>query len=235
MTPQPKVPAWKVAREAEATARANWYAMDSADRERLLAKQVKELAIAVALLLGLGWDVAKRDFSTTDRFYLTGPGGEHIDLDIAPATRDKLHISGTIPNRNPETKWGEGAGVSIQVAHSRGAVVIAKEIKRRFLPDYQKALAERIEQNRAKANHEAKRTAVARRVMEAFGETPTIEALKGDTHRINSYREEGSHYPAGYGHVQVYADSSVNIKLDSVPVAMALEIAAIFRKFKGVK
>lgn len=235
MTPQPKVPAWKVAREAEATARANWNAMAWADQKKWLSSATKGIADAVAPLLGPDWTVVGQPHGDMEpTWHLHGSAGEHIDLSINQHFRDKLDISGTIPNRNPDTPWGEGAGVSIQVAHSRGAIVITKEIQRRFLPDYRAKLAERIEMNRAKANHEAKRTAVARRVMEAFGERPTIEALKGDTHRVTSYKSEGSHYPAGYGDIQVYPDS-VNIKLDSVPVAMALEIAAIYRKFKAVK
>jgi hypothetical protein len=111
------------------------YEQDQALRHKLR----NGLAQEIGNELGEGW------VGTPDAWHsaeLHGPDGMRLDLDVS-RTRGSLHIQGMFRHLKhaADIYMSDIRYPGINVSVDRGAVVIAREIKRRLMPDYLHAFA----------------------------------------------------------------------------------------------
>lgn len=149
--------------------------------------------------------------------------------------RQKVHISGgwplyRTPGHGPQymSPYQVGAdSPSIEVTRDRGADVIAREIIRRFLPNYTetwKKCQARIEATVGYANGVQ---GAYRQLCEALGIQPSAKAGDVETPTI-SVSPLGID---GYGDITPYKDSA-EIRLRSIPLETALEVCRLLRAIR---
>lgn len=102
----------------------------------------------------------------------------------------------------------------ISVALDRGAAVIAKEITRRFLPDYDKLFAEISETVRTHTAHRDKKTAIVGRLAAVAGVAPD----RINNHKFSVYHDSDA------PHVEVEVYGTVTLKIDTLSESLATEI-----------
>lgn len=210
--------------------------------ERLSVAQTIELAKAVASELtkienvngkaGTAWRFKPLNESYPTQ-YIVKVGQEECEVSLHPdwPKAGTVHIGGNFHlGRKKEfvdvREWnhsigGRSALPTINVSLSRGADVIAREISRRFLPEYldlfNKAIAKRESQNTWQDKTRANLLELA-------------AIVKADTSRLKDNDEAVSisfyDNEKGYGDIQA-SDNSCNLKLSSLSLDKAKRILAI--------
>lgn len=172
---------------------------------------IHDLANEIALQLGNPWK-ADRDVAT---FYarIIGPSGAklHIRRDKA-----KARVTGVYPGELPygyrhDGAYGTEKPPYIGVSESRGAAIIAKEIRRRFLPKYLPLLTLCKEKRVADEVYEKKKAETKEALVAAFNGKIVFD------HSIH-FRVASC-----YGVAEV--NSSINIKLENMSLDAALKLA----------
>ncbi len=190
-------------------------------------------ALAVAIVKAMNEGLPAKTWTIIDHETWTqvkGQNGDAFSLDFEGyGNQGKLKISGVYPCTNDGGYIGvpnDTPDPAIGVSLSRGAETIAKEIIRRFLPDYLPVLAmvQKIKQERD--TRAAKLAANTKALVEAFEVTFPIErpdihqnAMKHGHFHIGSHR-------CFSGEVRV-SETTADLKLSSIPFATAHKIAAL--------
>jgi hypothetical protein len=142
--------------------------------------------------------------------------------------KDRLDITGIYPQET-HNLWldrDEYPAPNITVAEDRGAKAIAKEIERRFLPDYRKRLAHIQQRLQDKAGARQTRETIAEQLAAILhkGADPRIVRNDESTTIDYSLLNEGG----GYGDLYLSGDGrSLNLKLSSVPASLAEAICQL--------
>lgn len=126
-----------------------------------LRKELPALGAAVAEQLGEGWS---SEFLYDNGCELTGPDGARLWMIPGHHDASKVQIIGTFPHGVHMRE----SQPSINVAVSRGAVAITKEITRRLLPEYLPLQATALERQRAEQQREAAQQATIERIVNAW-------------------------------------------------------------------
>lgn len=203
--------------------------------------ELRALAADVAAALGDGWGV-ETEWDGSD------PAIRHIDgrrLHIhAPqyphAMRGKITVSGDYPYR-PGAYIEPGNRAEIGISASRGAVVIAREISRRLLPDYTERWLKVLAGNAEHAKSVSNLRAVEARFYAALGKPAPDDSGLPDWRKRERERDTRATirmYGDGLnGDVELSAYSgdrvSVSLELRSLSVETALELLALLRKLDG--
>lgn len=132
---------------------------------------------------------------------------------------ERAVISGLVPHPDPKPTYGyQHCECSIEVALSRGPDAIAAEIRRRLLPEYPHkladALAARLEEVARQATVEASLVAM----LEATGSRREPE---------HSARPTAFTIRSNWHGCQVNHSGGVDLRLDNLPVGLAVEIAKL--------
>jgi hypothetical protein len=166
----------------------------------------------VASLLGEGWSVTEDE---NDSVYLECKN-QKLSLKIPWNKKDRLEISGCFgggllrffPYERPSTR--------ITVAITSEARKIASAIQKRLLPNYEKVLAECIE-NKAEANeYEAKKQAVLEAIAKAYGRDAKICEYDNTVFACKPYM-----FKARY-----HSELTVELQIE-LPLEKALEVIKI--------
>lgn len=134
---------------------------------------VQNLAQAICDALGNGWHTSPRDPEAIyDRqTYLIGDDGAQLYISGTWAGKNKLHIAGsewgTVP-KSDKVPYGIKMP-SIQVSSTKTPEQIAKDIKRRLLPDYGIVLAELKQKYQEQVNYASALVACKEEVLAIAG------------------------------------------------------------------
>jgi len=177
---------------------------------------IYDLASEIALQLGESWK-ADEDVAT---FYarIIGPSGVKLSI---RRDKTKVRVTGIYPGGLPYNYRHDGAyGTErppyIGVSESRGAAIIAKEIRRRFLPRCLSLLAQCQEKQAADVAYEKKKTETKETLVAAFGGKTVFD------HSI--------HFRAASCHGVIEVNSSIDVRLEDMSLDTALRLA----EFLGV-
>jgi hypothetical protein len=165
--------------------------------------------------------------------YITGPNEAELSIRIETygARKGRVEVSGNFHiGRNRQfvdvREWNGSERTKlpeISVASERGAQAIAKEIKRRFLPEYLPLLAKAIARRDESNTYEDKSRA----------NLATLAAIVNA--RVPAERDRTStsfyHNDRAYGDIQVSGDS-VTLKLSSLSVEQAKQILALVKEVR---
>ncbi len=212
--------------------------------EKATEAEVQErLTVEVAAHLGEGWSVKRYPQDPEDHWAGNkGPDIIHTDgrsFDVAicsgagiAADRGKVWVSANWPSMNGE-EWGqvvapsnlynpEECSPAIKISLSRGPRVIAREIERRFLPEYTRILGrikEKIVTERAIEDGK----------QDAFAEIQAGCGLPDTARHITELKT--SWYDSGrtYGSVRVNSADSVDLEIHGVSRDKAIMLINIAR------
>jgi hypothetical protein len=218
----------------------DWKKRDEEERSERIT--LHDLVGPLAQLLGAGWSVEapREDEPSLPSYYtLHGPDGAELGLSGGTwGSKGKITITAHFNDRKDGvTFWYLPYKVerpSISVTGTRGALVVAKEIARRLLPDYMPLL---ISCNEARARWETRKRnghAVAVSLAHYIGAAEAniesdVRNSDGSTYKINVYRSEalaGSHVDVK---VRGSEDSEQSVRIDNidVPPHVAAELLAV--------
>jgi hypothetical protein len=104
--------------------------------------ELVQLLPEVAKRLGAGWTYTPDPESSWKNHMLRGPSGEELHIGPSQNQDGKLYVSGSSDAYSTLSRYETEAAPmpNIGVAYARGAEAIAREIQRRILPDYYKAV-----------------------------------------------------------------------------------------------
>ncbi len=160
-------------------------------------------------------------------------GPYKIDLRI---DRGKVEVSGywpQAPNNGPTTSPRDvhETGPEISCSLSRGPEAIARDITRRFLPEYVRIFAKCQERIDAHVAYESRKAANWAKLCLA---SPVVQTWRGSMQREDP-RGDLLLGEVGYGRVQMYGDTTVKFELTGISVDQAIVILkAIERSLKNV-
>lgn len=203
---------------------------------------LRDLGRRIAGALGKGWELlpggeGEREMTGAQLWYvhLRAPGGEEIGVRL-DRYKARLEVRPSFPRRTDGgySDWGpssydqENPRPAMGVDALKDPAKIAADIKRRFLPayleQYQKALARKAETETA----QGKRLELAEKLVKALA--PMGELSRS---RNNNDTQDASFNRLSplYGELTASHDAdTVDIKVTSVPAAVALKIAALLSK-----
>jgi hypothetical protein len=199
---------------------------ERAERFKLLAST----AVVVAAAMGAGWSVEPHkysEFGDDSDVYLRHTDGRRINLSISTYNyKGMVDVSGSYDYGDSSLGVGFPRDVShpgISVGLTRGGEVIAKEIKRRFLPDFD-AVHARIAES-------IRKSTVYRDTQE--GITARLAALAGAEPRRTSPREFRLYGVEGNNrHVEVKVISGVvDIKIDNLTECEAGQVLQLLSRY----
>lgn len=200
-----------------------------------------ELAKGIAAALGEGWSGKAVPSEWPGKAYsaleFTHEDGRSFDLRRGYNDKGKFHVSGNYPRYvdgrfcTPRdagaVKYNE-SNPSINVSAAREPQVIARDIVRRFLPEFTRcwlACVERVAQDLEHINGTSKS---AERIRKALGKGADPQVSK-DQDKRNSCVSLNYHAYSFYGDFRV-SDGTGELSLKSVPVAVLVEIATLLAK-----
>lgn len=134
----------------------------------------------------------------------------------------RIEIYGKYPTHNGKQKHISGGEPRITVAAKRGAVAIAKDITKRFLPKYLPLYEEAAAWVQQKVRADDRDAANLAAIATALG----VDAPKPDSKRVKLPYSEGrcwGHFEAGY-------DGTFSVDLHNVSLDTAVAIAQILRE-----
>ena len=191
-----------------------------------------ELAGQIAHFLGSPW--IRSDAKVSDpgayessRFqYIQGPDDDRIEIRLVTGSQHpRLQIS----CQYPLTARGERIPLPYQVTSpsitvdiSRGAYTIAREINRRLLPAYRSVLATILQRKYAADAFESTQRSNLDALAAIFGVELSPDNIKSGSFPFSSIADG-----RGYGQLEVF-DKTVNIRLNSVTLPKATEIAKLW-------
>lgn len=203
-------------------------------------KELTVLTQAVAESLGADWFVPEQEDCNWSRkiqhkvlnatLYVAGDGYNKPT---------KVNISGSMNvgegnkyvevyenvKRNDYTHWERVSAGSISVTIARGPEVIAKEIKRRLLPEYLRILALANAQVEKDRQYKATKLFNLERMAKAAG----VTLLKPDKDYIDRRESFSIRYGELYGDVQA-GEKDVEIKLHSLTLEQAEALLRFVKK-----
>lgn len=204
------------------------------DNQPTTPSDLVQLTKDIAFFLNEGETTAKWTFKPLDEpyptQYITGPNEAELAIRIETygSRKGRIEVHGNFHiGRNREfidvREWNHATSErcklpEISVAGNRGAEAIAKEIKRRFLPEYLPLLQKAIDKRNAANSHEDKtRTNLI-----------TLAAIVNASVPTDRDRTTTSFYHSdrAYGDIQVSGDS-VTLKLSSLTMDEAKRILAM--------
>jgi hypothetical protein len=176
-----------------------------------------------------GWTVETRnDANYNSHFRLIDGQGHVISLNLpSGADRGKVHISGHWPQNGQYGPFCSPSEVredspSINCSLSRGYESIARDIQKRFLPEYLRIFVKCQERIAADNAYEARKAANWQKLVDTG-------LILGKLH-CGEWRG-GVAMNAGYGDVRMSSADSVQLDLRSLPIETAIRI---LRALKGV-
>lgn len=197
------------------------------EAERAARKQLRldltALAAAIADELRAGWtlDVPSKDADGDDNGYrnVSNTDGRSFSLyaSLWGKHDGKVTVSGNFSYGDRELGLSFPYGKSqpkISVSMDRGAETIAKEITRRFLPDYDRLFAEISETVRVQTAERDRKTGVVGRLAAVAGANPN--RIKPNGFAV--------YFGMELPNVEVTVYGTVSIKLDNLTEEMAAEI-----------
>lgn len=201
------------------------------EAERAARKQLgadlTALAAAVADELRAGWTLdALRDDSDDNGYRkISHTDGRSFSLYVGLWGKHdgKMTVSGNFNYGDRELGITFPYGKSqpnISVSMDRGAATIAKEITRRFLPEYDKLFSEISETVRTYTAHRDKKTAIVGRLAAIAGVAPD----RINNHKFSVYHDSDAPHVA----VEVYG--TVTLKIDTLSEALATDILQLVNK-----
>lgn len=182
-------------------------------------RTLEAMATNVATLLGNGWRLESVD-EWGHYCKLVDDKGHSIHINNGTRKEGRYSISGGYPSdehgRNLDyVRRAAGHNVElpkITVAWSRNPEAIAKDIIRRFLPDYLALYAKAEEKQRETNAYHNAAQATAKRIQAA---APGSRVYGDGLDRVDLYRNEGGRFEAEC------FDDRVNLKISSVPTDKA--------------
>jgi hypothetical protein len=197
---------------------------ERAAREQL-KKDLTATALAVATELGAGWKLdALRDPSDDNGYRnLSHTDGRSFSMFVSIWGKHdgKVSVSGNWNFGDRELGISFPYGKSqpkISVALDRGAAVIAREITRRFLPEYDKFFAEISEMVRVHTEHRDRKTGIVGRLAAVAGAEPG--RIHG--HKFSVYHDSDAPHVA----VEVYG--TVTLKFDNLNEELAAYLLQVY-------
>lgn len=201
-------------------------------------ERMRELHASIATHLD-GWAYQETElpgdhwYGSHFRYEIRNQDGHSFDLRIlSGADRGKVQVTGNWPRRDetPGASYVTPSEVresspSIKRSLDRGYQAIARDIVKRFLPEYVRVygkIQERIRADREYSGRKASNWATITQSgfvvnpRERNGEHVAEVRIAGERERYD--------YSAGYGDVRMTGDDSVEIKLNSLPVETALRV-----------
>lgn len=191
-------------------------------------KEVETLAQQVAFFLNAGEKTEAWKFKPNAEPYCTqhikGPDEAELYLNLGQygADKGKVTVSGSLhigKNRSYWTVYEKNTRVSvpsISVTVTRGAEVVAKEIKRRLLPEYLRILNLAVTQRDSQIAHENKR----RNNLVALAKLVNARIPEADDASSTSfYRSD-----AAYGTINAYGDGGAGLELRNLTLEQARHI-----------
>jgi hypothetical protein len=134
---------------------------------------------------------------------------------------DRLEISGSYPRK--ETGYGFISSYdhppSIGVTSSRPPKAQARDIKRRFLPEFHRFHELAMERKRQHEEYEANQQKAAKLIAEAFG-----GEIRNDNSGVRFSRNDGP-----WGHIDVSGNGTVMIEIRNLPVNLAVQIGHLLK------
>jgi len=202
----------------------NEWQREQAEKAALDKRLAHDVARELSVLTGKEWLARNaRNAELTAEYgedwEIAGPDARRFDVHVMDRRGAKKVIARGIvePNGNHGAQAYTEGNPSIQVALDRGVKVIAKEIIRRVLPDYERVFLEN-RRRMAEANEYAGKLAANReRMAGAFGLT------------LNARERESEQFWACGHRVQV-SGSSVTLELRGLPVGVAMRVAEIVKE-----
>lgn len=175
---------------------------------------IHDLAGKIALQLGNPWKVDE-DIAT---FYarIVEPSGGKLRIQRVQQDKSRIRVTGVYPGELPygyrhDGAYGTEKPPYITVSIDRGMTVIAKEIRRRFLPKYLPLLTLCKENQAAEEAHKKKKAETKEMLVTAFDGKIIFD------HSIH-FRVASC-----YGVIEV--NSSIDVKLEDMSLDAALKLA----------
>ncbi len=137
--------------------------------------------------------------------------------------RGRIVISGSWPRSKKSNSVfcpRDGKGGAITVAESKSPEQIAKDIVRRFLPEYREAYAEQVRLKQNEETYEDNKTALTRDLAQALGAKPR-------PHSPNCV----TGYEPTWHEFQINGGDSADIQIHSVTASQALEVIALIKSW----
>lgn len=191
-------------------------------------RSLPELARGIAALLN-GEHFSVEPSEEGERHYvrLSAPDGRSFTLNSTWSGRGKLHVSGSYPRDGERymgpREWGaigyNEQAPSINVSAEREPGPIARDIARRFLPEYTRVYRACVAKQQEQAAYRSTVNGIAEQLA-ALIPGAKLEEHDG-TQRVSFYTSD-----TGYGDLTAYSDT-VNMELRSLPLALARQIAAL--------
>lgn len=204
------------------------------ERETKVAEH-EQLTADVVALLDDGWTLKEYDNSDKDPWYRRAPDIVHKDgrsFDLAPVDGGKVRVSANWPTQrgtqgsrvfSPNDLYNPNeTSPSIKVSLSRGTEVLAKEINRRFLPEFTRIWGRIAENIKATNEFEDSREAAFQRIRQECG-------LSERPGHVQDCRTSWHDDSKGYGDVVVNSAESVELKMRSLPVNVAIAVIKLVR------
>lgn len=192
-------------------------------------KAIEQLTREVAIFLGPAWKFEAQDENSVWQ-RIQGPGEAKLWLQLVEYGCDKgrVTVSGSLNIGKNGQYWTTYENHNrvhppvISVAESRGAEVIAKEIKRRLLPEYLRILALAVSQRDSQIAYENKR----RNTLVELAKIVHARVPDGDDVGSTSfYRND-----AAYGKIQAHGDNTVSLDLHNCTLEQAQHILKFIAK-----
>lgn len=196
--------------------------------------ELTRLAREVTTKLGEGWYAGAGAWP--EERMLHGPDQAQLRFTGLTDKPGHIHISGWYPATRSTLTGKDWQGIN--VAASRGAEVLAREITNRLLPRYLERLRELVEYELTAADQYAERVKLLAEVERLFGAMPT-ERKPYSGGSETGYSQEARFHLTGrverpYGfsapHVSVEASgpaNSLKLELSTIPVDVALRMLAV--------
>jgi hypothetical protein len=197
-------------------------------------------SLNVATTDGGSW-VLRADEECTPYFHITNAAkSAELLISTEYGKPERLVINGVTPRGKDRqyvrvyeqgadgSGWTEFKFSSISVATKRGAEAIAKEITRRFLPDYLKAVSLTLERIARDENFEAQRLANLQACAATLNEV--INPPYGHNTRIEDRTEFSHYFGANCSGIRVECKASANdvdLKIENLTVEQAKQVLAL--------
>lgn len=179
-----------------------------------------------------GWSIHMREGESDWDYRLTlvsAVNGQAIWLKFGSgANRGKIHVSGSWPVGKGQ-RWTSPSDVreespSINVTESRGYEAIAREIKRRFLPEYIRIFTKLVEKIERDEAYEDRKLSAWQRI----AKSPLLGGSARDDRQTGYFSLE-----RGYGTARMEGDDSVTFELRSMPLEMAQAVLTALETYNA--
>lgn len=190
----------------------------------------RALTINLVNAMGNGWTVGPRfPNAPSDEAVIAVKGDMRFSLEISKPTGkpERVYVYGLVPPPDPGPTYGfRSCGCDVSVALDRGVDAIAAEIERRLIPGYLPKLEAAMEAREA----EVKRLAMVEAALVAMLKATGSRREPEHSQHPNAFTIGGNWHGC-----YVNYSGSVDLRLDNLPVAMALDIAAVFARAKVLR